>query len=142
MGGNAGYRCEFVASAHRGPATAVMTNADEGGLVVPALLSQLARRLGWSALARHGLAGETSIDFRGTYETASGSVIALEATATGAMLTVGDQDPLRFDIVDEHTLATADGRISVTPNSDQASRAAGFTLRQCDQEIFVTRRES
>jgi len=141
-GGNAGYRCEFVASAHRGPAAAVMTNADEGGLVVPALLNQLARRLGWSALARHGLAGETSIDFRGTYETASGSVIALEATATGAMLTVGDQDPLPFDIVDQHTLATADGRISVTLNSDQASRAAGFTLRQCDQEIFVTRRES
>jgi CubicO group peptidase (beta-lactamase class C family) len=54
-GGNAGYRCELFASAHRGPAAVVMTNSDEGGEVVPALLNQLAPHLGWSALDRQEL---------------------------------------------------------------------------------------
>jgi CubicO group peptidase (beta-lactamase class C family) len=139
-GGNEGYRCELVASARRGPTAAVMTNSEEGGGLVPPLLNQLARGLGWTALARHGLAGVTSIEFGGTYETAPGSTIALEATATGATLTVADQDPLPLEIVDEHTLATADGRISLTLHGDLSGRAAGLTLRQREQEIFATRR--
>jgi CubicO group peptidase (beta-lactamase class C family) len=61
-GGNAGYRCELVASARRGTAAAVMTNADEGGGLVPQVVNRLAVRLGWSALSRHGLADETSLD--------------------------------------------------------------------------------
>jgi CubicO group peptidase (beta-lactamase class C family) len=139
-GGNEGYRCELVAAARRGPAAAVMTNSEEGGGLIPPLLNQLARGLGWTALARHGLAAVTSIDFHGTYETASGSPIVLEATAMGATLKVADQDPLQFEIVDEHTLATADGRISVTLHGDLSGRAAGLTLRQREQEIFATRR--
>jgi CubicO group peptidase (beta-lactamase class C family) len=43
-GGNAGYRCELVASAHRGMAVAAMTNADEGGALVPQLVHRLAGR--------------------------------------------------------------------------------------------------
>ncbi|HEY8108060.1 MAG TPA: serine hydrolase domain-containing protein [Gaiellaceae bacterium] len=43
-GGNAGYRCELVASARRGLAVAVMTNADEGGALVPQLVNRLAGR--------------------------------------------------------------------------------------------------
>ena len=54
-GGNAGYRCELFASAHRGPAAAVMTSSDEGGELVPALLNRLAPHLGWSADARQEL---------------------------------------------------------------------------------------
>jgi CubicO group peptidase (beta-lactamase class C family) len=54
-GGNEGYRCELFASAHRGPAAAVMTNSDEGGEVVPAVLNQLAPQLGWSAQTRQEL---------------------------------------------------------------------------------------
>ena len=139
-GGNAGYRCELVASARRGPAAAVMTNSDEGGELVPRLVNQLAVGLGWSALARHGLVGEPSIDFRGAYETPSGAVIDLEPTATGAMLTTGDQDPLLLEIVDEHTLATADGWVSVTLHRDLSDSAAGLTLRQREQAIFAIRR--
>ena len=82
----------------------------------------------------------TSIDFRGTYETASGSMIVLETTATGGTLTVAGQDPLTLEIVDEHTLATADGRISVTLHDDLSGSAAGLTLRQREQEIFATHR--
>jgi CubicO group peptidase (beta-lactamase class C family) len=47
-GGNAGYRCQFVASVRCGPAAAVMTNADEGDVLVPALLTHLARRTRWN----------------------------------------------------------------------------------------------
>lgn len=54
-GGNAGYRCELFASARRGPVAVVMTNSDEGGDVVPALLNRLAPHLGWSALDRREL---------------------------------------------------------------------------------------
>ena len=54
-GGNAGYRCEFFASAHRGPSAAVMTNSDEGGEMVPAVLNHLAPHLGWSAETRQEL---------------------------------------------------------------------------------------
>lgn len=54
-GGNAGYRCELFASAHSGPAAAVMTNSDEGGELVPALLNHLSPHLGWSAGTRREL---------------------------------------------------------------------------------------
>jgi CubicO group peptidase (beta-lactamase class C family) len=54
-GGNAGYRCELFASAHHGPTAAVMTNSDEGGELVPALLNHLAPHLGWSAETRQEL---------------------------------------------------------------------------------------
>jgi CubicO group peptidase (beta-lactamase class C family) len=54
-GGNSGYRCELFASARRGPAAVVMTNSDEGGDVVPALLNQLAPHLGWTVLDRQEL---------------------------------------------------------------------------------------
>jgi CubicO group peptidase (beta-lactamase class C family) len=43
-GGNAGYRCQLVASARRGLAVAVMSNADEGGVLVPQLVGRLAGR--------------------------------------------------------------------------------------------------
>jgi CubicO group peptidase (beta-lactamase class C family) len=43
-GGNAGYRCQLVASARRGLAVAVMANADEGGVLVPQLVGRLAGR--------------------------------------------------------------------------------------------------
>jgi CubicO group peptidase (beta-lactamase class C family) len=43
-GGNAGYRCELVASARPGLAVAVMSNADEGGVLVPQLVHRLAGR--------------------------------------------------------------------------------------------------
>ena len=54
-GGNAGYRCEVFASAHRGPAAAVMANSDESGEIVPAVLNLLAPTLGWTALHRQVL---------------------------------------------------------------------------------------
>lgn len=54
-GGNAGYRCELFASAHRGPAAAAMANSDEGGEAVPAVLNLLAPRLGWTARHREAL---------------------------------------------------------------------------------------
>ena len=41
-GGNAGYRCQLVASARRSLAVAVMSNADEGGVLVPQLVGRLA----------------------------------------------------------------------------------------------------
>jgi CubicO group peptidase (beta-lactamase class C family) len=138
-GGNAGYRCEFIASARRGPAAAVMTNSDEGGTLVPPLMNQLARGLGWSGLAGHGLVGEGMVDFRGAYETPSGSVLALKATAGGARLTISGQAPLPFEIVDAQTLATADGLISVTLHADLLGSAAGLTLRQQGQETFAAR---
>jgi CubicO group peptidase (beta-lactamase class C family) len=139
-GGNAGYRCEFIASIHRGRAAAVMTNSEEGGALIPPLLNQLARGLGWKALARHGLAGVTNIDFRGTYATATGAVITLEPTAAGATLTLTDHDPLFLEIADELTLATADGLISLRLHDDLSGRAAGFTLKQRGEEIFAARR--
>lgn len=138
-GGNEGYRCELIASAHRGAAAAVMTNADEGGALVPRVVNRLAVRLGWSALSRHGLVGETSLDFQGTFETATGVTMTLAATATGAALTVGDLDPLPLAVLDQHTLATTDGLVTVTLNSDLAGRAAGFTLRQREGTIIATR---
>jgi hypothetical protein len=139
-GGNAGYRCELVASVHHGPAAAVMTNSDEGGALVPPLLNRLARGLGWSALARHGLAGITEIDFGGIYETAAGSPVRLEATATGALLTVHGQDPLPLEIRDAQTLATGDGAVTLTLDNDLAGRAVGFMLRQRDRAIVAIRR--
>jgi hypothetical protein len=54
-GGNAGYRCQFFASAHRGAAAAVMTNSDEGGELVPAVLNHLAPHLAWTAETRQEL---------------------------------------------------------------------------------------
>lgn len=54
-GGNAGYRCELFASAHHGPVAAVMTNSDEGGELVPAMLNHLAPHLGWTADTREEL---------------------------------------------------------------------------------------
>jgi CubicO group peptidase (beta-lactamase class C family) len=59
-GGNAGYRCELFASAHRGPVAAVMTNSDEGGELVPALLNHLAPHLGWRAETRQELETQTA----------------------------------------------------------------------------------
>jgi len=59
-GGNAGYRCELFASAHRGPAAVVMTNSDEGGELVPAVLNHLAPHLGWNADNRQELAARTA----------------------------------------------------------------------------------
>ena len=139
-GGNAGYRCELIASASRVRAAAVMTNSDEGGALVAPLLNQLARGLGWSALASHGLAHVTSIDFRGTYETATGLPITLEATAGGATLIVGDQDPLQLEIADGITLATANGLILVRLHDDLSGQAAGLTLKQRGEEILAARR--
>lgn len=43
-GGNAGFRCELVASARRGLVVAVMSNADEGGVLVPQLVHRLTGR--------------------------------------------------------------------------------------------------
>jgi hypothetical protein len=117
-----------------------MTNSDEGGALVPPLLNQLARGLDWSGLAEHGLVGEGMVDFRGIYETPSGSVIALEEAASGATLTIGDQAPLPFEIVDAQTLATADGLISVTLRADLSGSAAALTVRQREQEAFAVRR--
>lgn len=54
-GGNAGYRCELFASAHRGPAAAAMANSDEGGDLVPELFNRLAPHLGWTAADRQPL---------------------------------------------------------------------------------------
>ena len=54
-GGNAGYRCELFASAHHGPVAAVMTNSDEGGELVPAMLNHLAPHLWWTADTREEL---------------------------------------------------------------------------------------
>ncbi|HJQ51850.1 MAG TPA: serine hydrolase domain-containing protein [Gaiellaceae bacterium] len=140
-GGNAGYRCELVASAYQGSAAAVMTNSDEGGELVPPLLNRLVRGLGWTALENHGLIAVNSVDadFAGTYETASGALIDLESTAAGAMLRIGEQDPLPFEVVDRNTLATAEGLISITLHGDR-SGTVGLTLRQREQEIFATRR--
>jgi hypothetical protein len=76
-GGNAGYRCELIASARHGPAAAGMTNSDEGGALVPRLLNQLARGPAWSALDRHGLAGMTGIDFPGTHADLTGTAAGL-----------------------------------------------------------------
>ena len=59
-GGNEGYRCELFASAHHGPAAAVMTNSDEGDELVPKLLNQLAPQLGWSAQTRQELDTRTT----------------------------------------------------------------------------------
>ena len=59
-GGNEGYRCELFASAHSGPVAAVMTNSNEGGEVVPAVLNRLAPQLGWSAQTRQELDAQTT----------------------------------------------------------------------------------
>ena len=141
-GGNAGYRCELVASAGRGTAAAVMTNSDEGSALVRSVLNRLARHLDWSALVRPELSDETtSIDFAGLYETAIGSLIRLEATPTGATLTVAEEDPLSLEIRDEHTLATGDGRITLTLDNDPTDRAVAFTLEQRERKFVATRRE-
>ena len=58
-GGNAGYRCELFASAHRRPVAVVMTNSDEGGELVPTLLNHLAPHLGWRAETRRELEART-----------------------------------------------------------------------------------
>jgi hypothetical protein len=132
-GGNAGYRCQFIASAERGPAVAVMTNSDEGGELVPAILNHLAGRSNWKGLVPR-------VDFDGSYETATGAILVLQAKAAGALLQVPGQDPLRFDVAEETRLVAAGGLISITLHLDLAGRASGLTLRQREGEVVATRR--
>jgi hypothetical protein len=106
-GDNIGYKCRMTAYVGAGRGAVVTTNGDDGYLVHEALFRAIAAAYGWPDVpGGEAPAGEGegvapadggAADAAGTYRTAAGLPIAVEARAGALWLTVGGQAPLAFD---------------------------------------------
>lgn len=59
-GGNWGFKCQAIAHRAKGYGAVVMTNGDNGGLLVPEILDRIARVYGWDSLDRPPLRNLTT----------------------------------------------------------------------------------
>jgi hypothetical protein len=110
-GDNVGYKCATRGSCDSGVGAVVLTNGDDGLVIVDELLSGIAERRGWAGLAPHPQPRDRPFDGAyecvGRYALRSDFELQVTLDTEGLRLHAVDQPPLRLELIDTNTYVTA-----------------------------------
>jgi hypothetical protein len=141
-GDNIGYKCRMTAYVGAGRGAVVTTNGDDGALVHEPLLRAIAAEYGWPDF-RDGdgapPAGGAPGAAAGTYRTAAGLTLTVEARAEALWLTVGDQAPLAFDAQPAGGYGARHLNVDLAFDRDAAGAVAALTLVQEGEALTASR---
>jgi CubicO group peptidase (beta-lactamase class C family) len=149
-GSNHGYQCGLVATVRGGHAVAVMTDSDDGGPVVHALVEAAAAATGWpdpptfphARTAPDRTLAAVRARYLGDYRTGTGVTVSLtvdDAAGTDLLLRVPGQPPVA---VDPQTPTRAQLPVvgaTLTFTLDGDGRATSLTVHQFGTETVAHR---
>lgn len=106
-GDDEGFVATMMGYVDRGEGVAVMANSDRGGDVISAVVSSLARAMGWPGLVASDAPPGNIRDgdlarIGGHYESAEGLRVTVLGDRDGALMQVEGQDPLRLWMLGPH----------------------------------------
>jgi CubicO group peptidase (beta-lactamase class C family) len=142
-GDNIGYKCRLVGWPERGLGVAVMTNADDGGRLIPEVVDAIERQYGWpSAVDAEDQAGvvlarEALAALAGEYGGEGQPRLAITVGDRGLTLDVVGQPPLSLRAVSATTfiadVVNTEARFVLAVDG----RASALVLRQYGQELTL-----
>jgi CubicO group peptidase (beta-lactamase class C family) len=146
-GDNIGYKCRMTAYVGTGRGAVVTTNGDDGDLVHEALLRAVAAGYGWPDFPGGGEAAHegrppddgAAAGAAGTYRTAAGLTLTVEARAGALWLTVGEQAPLAFDARPGGGFGARHLNADLALERDPAGAVAALTLTQEGEALTAGR---
>jgi CubicO group peptidase (beta-lactamase class C family) len=143
-GSNEGFRCDMVAFTHGGRGAVVMTNGDNGGVLIGEILRGIAAEYGWPGY----LPPERDLatvdpraydDYVGVYRMGDGTEITVARDGDGLYGQAGDNPRSRFWPTSDSTFIVEDQGLDVRFDRDAARRANALVIVRTGRETRVPR---
>ncbi len=145
-GDNLGFSCRWISLIQEGRGCVIMTNSDNGWLLLDDLFQTIAQVYEWPDVTPHAerSAAETlsiSDDYEGVYELHSGLFLTIRKTNDHLFLQAPDQSPIELVRGNDTTYMLTEMDDTITFVRNEAEEIHSFILQQGGAEELAVKRK-